>query len=158
MKFKVPRGRDVFGLVREATRHVLRHPVVGVAAAARTDDGRWLLIRRRDTGGWALPGGTLEWGESVSPAIAREIAEEAGAEALGPCELFNVYSRPDRDYRFHAVTILVTTRVSEPRRPPKNPLEIAEARLFTTGELPPALSMGMTDMLQDVLHGRRSLE
>ena len=158
MSVRLPRPRDVFGLVREATRHVLRHPVVGVAAAARTDDERWVLIRRRDTGGWALPGGTLEWGESLSSAVARELAEEAGVDLIGPSELYNVYSRPDRDYRFHAVTILVTARVSEPRRAPKNPLEIAEVRLFRSDELPAALSMGMTDMLEDVRHGRRRLE
>ena len=158
MSIRVPRPSDVFALVREATRHVLRHPVIGVAAAARTQDGRWLLIRRRDTGGWALPGGTLEWGESVSPAIARELAEEAGVDVIGDCQLFNVYSKPTRDYRFHAVTIVVTATVSEPRRAPKNPLEIAEARLFASDELPPTLSMGMSDMLEDVRLGRRSLE
>jgi 8-oxo-dGTP diphosphatase len=69
-----------------------------------------------------------------------------------------VYSRPERDYRFHAVTILVTATVSEPRRAPKNPLEIAEARLFASSELPSTLSMGMTDMLEDVRLGRRTLE
>lgn len=158
MSLRMPRPSDVFALLREATRHVLRHPVIGVAAAARTRDGRWLLIRRRDTGGWALPGGTLEWGESVSPAIARELAEEAGVDVIGECQLFNVYSRPERDYRFHAVTIVVTATVSEPRRPPKNPLEIAEVRLFGSDELPPALSMGMSDMLEDVRQGRRPLE
>jgi 8-oxo-dGTP diphosphatase len=153
-----PRPGDVFSLVREATRHVLRHPVVGVVAAARTEDDRWVLIRRRDTGEWALPGGTLEWGETLSVAIVRELSEEAGVDVTGPSELFNVYSRPERDYRFHAVTILVTARVSEPRRAPKNPLEIAEVRLFQRADLPATLSMGMTDMLADVLHGRRSLE
>lgn len=158
MSFRVPRPSDVFALVREATRHVLRHPVIGVAAAARTQDGRWLLIRRRDTGGWALPGGTLEWGESVSPAIARELAEEAGASVIGDCQLFNVYSRPERDYRFHAVTIVVTATVTEPRRAPRNPLEIAEVRLFADDELPLTLSMGMSDMLDDVRLGRRPLE
>lgn len=155
---KLPRVTDLFVLVREATRHVLRHPVVGVAVAARTPDGRWLLIRRRDTGGWALPGGTLEWGETLSQAATRELAEEAGADLLGTCELFNVYSRPERDYRFHAVTILVTASVSEPSRAPHNPLEIADVRLFHQGDLPPELSMGMTDMLSDVLQGRRKLE
>jgi 8-oxo-dGTP diphosphatase len=149
---------DVFGLLREATRHVLRHPVVGIAAAARTEDGRWLLIRRRDTGGWALPGGTLEWGETLSEAMTRELFEEAGVELIGSCELFSVYSRPDRDYRFHAVTVLVTALVSEPRRAPKNPLEIAEVGLFASSDLPPTLSMGMTDMLSDVLGQRRRLE
>jgi len=155
---KRPRLGDMFALLREATRHVLRHPVVGIAAAARTEDGRWLLIRRRDTGGWALPGGTLEWGERLSEALTRELLEEAGVELIGSCELFGVYSRPERDYRFHAVTILVTALVSEPRRAPKNPLEIAEVRLFEAGDLPPALSMGMTDMLSDVLCQRRRLE
>lgn len=155
---KLPRVTDLFVLVREATRHVLRHPVVGVAIAARTPDGRWLLIRRRDTGGWALPGGTLEWGETLSQAASRELAEEAGAALLGACELFNVYSRPERDYRFHAVTILVTASVSEPDRSPKNPLEIADVRLFQQSDLPPSLSMGMTEMLNDVLQGRRMLE
>jgi 8-oxo-dGTP diphosphatase len=158
MTLRWPRPSDVFALVREGTRHVLRHPVVGVAAAARTEDGRWVLIRRRDTGQWALPGGTLEWGETLSAAIARELLEEAGVDVTGPTELFNVYSRPDRDYRFHAVTILVTARVSELRLPPKNPLEIAEVRMFEPTDLPVTLSMGMTDMLRDVLHGHRSLE
>jgi 8-oxo-dGTP diphosphatase len=158
VSFRVPRASDVFALVREATRHVLRHPVVGVAAAARTEDGRWLLIRRRDTGGWALPGGTLEWGESVGPAIARELAEEAGVELIGTSQLFNVYSKPERDYRFHAVTILVTATVSQPSRAPRNPLEIAEVRLFANDELPTSLSMGMSDMLEDVRLGRRQLE
>jgi len=153
-----PRATDLFALVREATRHVLRHPVVGIAAAARTEDGRWLLIRRRDTGGWALPGGTLEWGETLSVAVTRELLEEAGVELIGAPELFSVYSQPERDYRFHAVTILVNARVSEPRRAPKNPLEIAEVRLFATHDLPPVLSMGMSDMLSDVLAQRRRLE
>lgn len=155
---KRPALGDLFALVREATRHVLRHPVVGVAAAARTADGRWLLIRRCDTGGWALPGGTLEWGETLSQAVERELLEEAGVERIGSCELFSVYSRPERDYRFHAVTILVTALVDEPRRMPKNPLEIAEVRLFAADDLPATLSMGMTDMLGDVLGQRRRLE
>ncbi len=158
MKWSLPLSRNVFALLREATRHVLRHPVVGAAVAARTLDGRWLLIRRRDTGGWALPGGTLEWGETLASAVKRELAEEAGVEVLGPVELFNVYSNPERDYRFHAVTVLVTTRVSEPTRAPQNPLEITEVRLFDEASLPEVLSLGMADMLRDVRAGRRQLE
>ena len=76
--FRVPRG--VLAIVKEATRHLLRRPVVGIAAAARTDDGRWLLVRRADVGQWALPGGTLEWGETLRASIVRELAEEAGVD------------------------------------------------------------------------------
>lgn len=152
------RARDIALLLKEATRHVLRHPVVGVAVAAHTEDGRWLLIRRRDTGGWAMPGGTLEWGETLRSAIQRELWEEAGAELLSPAELCGVYSDPQRDYRFHAVTVLVTATVSAPRQAPNNAMEIAEVRLFSERDLPSSLSMQMTDMLADARAARRVLE
>ena len=42
--------RSVLGLAKEIGRHILRRPVVGIAVAAHTADGRWLLIRRADTG------------------------------------------------------------------------------------------------------------
>src|SRR5580704_970661 len=69
--------RAVLGILREAGRHILRHPVVGVVAAARTPDGKWVLIRRADTGTWAMPGGTVEWGETLTATLERELREEA---------------------------------------------------------------------------------
>jgi 8-oxo-dGTP diphosphatase len=145
--------RSAWGILREVARHVLRHPVVGVAAAARTADGRWLLIRRADTGTWALPGGTLEWGETLGASLRRELLEEAGAVVRGPAHLVGVYSRPDRDLRFHGVTVLVTCEVDAPTRPPANLLEIREARLFADEELPVELAMGQSDMLAAARRG-----
>ena len=146
-RMKVPTG--LWRLFREAARHLLRRPVVGVAAAARTRDGRWLLIRRGDTGDWALPGGTLEWGETLRDAVVREVREEAGArvETLG--DVSGVYSRSDRDVRFHAVTIVVRAEVAEPDAPPHNPVEIREVKLFSDDSLPPNIGMGMADMIRD---------
>ena len=137
-----------FRIVKEAAPHLLRRPVVGIVAAARTRDGRWLLVRRADSGGWSLPGGTVEWGETLKDAVVRELYEEAGArvEKLGP--VVGVFSRPDRDPRFHAVTIVVGALVAEPTRGPDNPLEILEASLFSDTDLPGELSHGMGDMLR----------
>ncbi len=142
---EVPSG--VWKLVREASRHLLRRPVVGVAAAARTRDGRWLLIRRGDTGKWALPGGTLEWGESIKVGLERELLEEAGARVVAFGDVSGVYSQSDRDVRFHAVTVVVRVEVEEPSRPPVNPIEIREVRLFSDDALPPDIGMGMGDMI-----------
>lgn len=158
MKHWLGLGSGAWTILKEAARHVLRHPVVGVAVVAQTEGGRWLLIRRRDTGDWALPGGTLEWGETLLQAAHRELLEEAGAEIQGPIELSGVYSKPERDYRFHGVTVLVKARVTEPKQPPKNPLEIAEVRLFESSELPTTLSLAMTDMLADARAGRYAVE
>lgn len=139
---------SLLALGKEIARHLLRRPVVGIAAAARTRDGRWLLIRRADTGTWALAGGTIEWGETLQAALRRELLEEAGVAELTIERVVGVYSQPDRDPRFHAVTVVVLVRVEPPTRPPMNPLEIREARLFHDDELPAQLAMGMTDMLQ----------
>ncbi|MBI3201118.1 MAG: NUDIX domain-containing protein [Polyangiaceae bacterium] len=152
----MPKG--VWTVVKEVARHVLRRPVVGIAAAARTADGRWLLIRRTDTGEWALPGGTLEWGERLRDAIVRELCEEAGVDVVELGEVAGVYSDPGRDLRFHAVTVVVHARVTEPTRPPVNPMEVSEVRLFETAALPPALAHGMTRMLADAVAGAPAWE
>ena len=136
------------GLMKEVARHLLRRPVVGLAVAARTADGRWLLIRRGDTGTWALPGGTVEWGETLRQTFDRELLEEAGVERAGLERVVGVYSRPDRDPRFHAVTVVVTATVEAPTRAPMNPLEIREARLFAEHELPDEMAMTMRDYLE----------
>jgi 8-oxo-dGTP diphosphatase len=72
--------------------------------------------------------------------------------------LVGVYSGPLRDPRFHAVTVVVEARIAAPVRPPVNPLEILEVRLFTREELPKELSHGMTVMLEDALAGRTTVE
>lgn len=144
---------SVLGLLREAGRHLLKRPVVGIVAVARTPDGRLLLIRRGDTGEWCLPGGTLEWGETLTDCIPREILEEAGARVTKLGAVTGIYSRPDRDLRFHAVTVCVLADVEVPHAEPKNRLEIREARLFAPDEVPRELAMGLSDVLADALAG-----
>jgi 8-oxo-dGTP diphosphatase len=145
----LPKG--VLGVMREVGRHILRRPVVGIVAAAHTKDGQWLFIRRADTGTWCMPGGTLEWGEVLSEALKRELEEEAGITESKIERVVGVYSRPDRDIRFHAVTIVVVCEVGAPARAPKNPAEILEAQLFAAADVPRPLAMGMDDVFDDVL-------
>jgi 8-oxo-dGTP diphosphatase len=153
---KIPTA--LFGIMKEVARHLLRRPVIGILAAARTPEGRWLLIRRGDTGAWAMPGGTLEWGETLRTAVAREVEEETGASVTAIGRLVGVYSAPERDARFHAVTVLVEAEVTAPRKSPNNSLEVLEVRAFDDAELPADLSYGMQDMLDDARAGRTVVE
>ena len=56
--------------------------------------GRVLLQQRSDGGQWGLPGGSLEIGESLHDAVAREVREETGL-TVSPRRLVGVYSRPE---------------------------------------------------------------
>ncbi|MHC8504079.1 NUDIX hydrolase [Pseudonocardia bannensis] len=51
---------------------------VSVAGVVVDDNGRVLVIKRRDNGHWEPPGGVLELSESFEAGVRREIAEETG--------------------------------------------------------------------------------
>jgi ADP-ribose pyrophosphatase YjhB (NUDIX family) len=53
---------------------------VSVAGVIVDDQGRALVIRRRDNGHWEPPGGVLEVDESIYDGLRREIAEETGLD------------------------------------------------------------------------------
>jgi 8-oxo-dGTP diphosphatase len=56
-----------------------RHSV-SVAGIVVRDDGRVLVIQRRDNGHWEPPGGVLELDETFDEGVRREVAEETGVQ------------------------------------------------------------------------------
>lgn len=52
--------------------------VPAASAVVVSEEGHILLQRRRDNNLWALPGGTMEIGESIGETIIREVKEETG--------------------------------------------------------------------------------
>ncbi|WP_232238576.1 NUDIX hydrolase [Nocardiopsis dassonvillei] len=51
---------------------------VSVAGAVIREDGRMLVIKRRDNGNWEPPGGVLELDETPQEGVVREVLEETG--------------------------------------------------------------------------------
>lgn len=68
---------------------------VSVAGVVTDDQGRALLIRRRDTMHWEPPGGVLELGESIHAGLCREVHEETGL-SVNPVALTGVYKNMAR--------------------------------------------------------------
>jgi ADP-ribose pyrophosphatase YjhB (NUDIX family) len=59
------------------------------------DDGRALLVQRRDNHHWEPPGGVLELGESIDDGLRREVREETGLD-IEPTMLTGVYKNMKR--------------------------------------------------------------
>lgn len=73
-------------------------------------DDRILLIRRRnEPRGWAIPGGFVDYGESVEAAALREAREETSL-SVRLVHLLGVYSDPARDERMHTISTVFVAR------------------------------------------------
>ena len=60
-----------------------RRPLIGVGAVVFNPRNEILLIKRGKApryGEWMVPGGTLEWGETLEEAVRREVREETGID------------------------------------------------------------------------------
>ncbi len=127
-----------------------RQPRLTVDVIVETIGGIVLVRRRHPPRGWALPGGFVDWGETLESAAAREALEETGL-ALIDLRQFHAYSDPARDPRGHTVTMVFTARsVGEPRGGD----DAAEARAFPPEALPADIVFDHRRILDDYLAHR----
>jgi ADP-ribose pyrophosphatase YjhB (NUDIX family) len=128
---------------------------MATAGVAVIEDSRILLVRRADDGTWCLPGGRLEFGESVSDCARREFGEETGCtvELTG---LLGVYSDPrEQTHRYPDGTVVQFAGVVFLGRagPPVGPLagDTVEVRWFESSELPSPMMACDAPIIRDAL-------
>jgi 8-oxo-dGTP diphosphatase len=100
-------------LLKEQLEHLWKKPTLTCDGLV-LKDGKLLLIRRgRDPykGKYALPGGIVEYGETVEDCVVREVEEETGLRTAVE-RLVGVYSDPRRDPRGHFITLLFELRAT----------------------------------------------
>lgn len=73
--------------------------VVGSSAVTVDDEGRILLQRRSDSGNWALPGGTMDIGETFAQSAIREVKEETGFDVRID-RIIGIYSDPGHVFAY----------------------------------------------------------
>jgi 8-oxo-dGTP diphosphatase len=140
--------------LRAAMRLLLRHPTLSVGIVPVYPDGRIVLARRVDSDRFAVPGGMVDWGETIEEAARRELEEETGLQWVRLQRLVGVYSSPARDPRTHAVSITLAVEVrGEPEI--HDPLEISEIHAFPPSEIPFGyLAFDGEQQLRDYFDGR----
>jgi len=91
-----------------------------------------LIERKNPPIGLALPGGFVEVGETVEEAVVREIKEEVNLD-FNIEKILGVYSKPDRDPRFHSVSVVF---VGHAFGEPKASSDAKVAKVFKLEEIP----------------------
>jgi len=128
-------------------------PTVDLIIEIRLPDSRvgLVLIERKNPPlGWALPGGFVEYGETLEEAAVREAKEETSLE-VRLVQQFHTYSDPSRDPRFHTIsTVFIATAVGLPQGGD----DASKARVFSREEITFPLAFDHSRILKDYFSWR----
>lgn len=127
------------------TAKTFRNPVPTVDIIIRVPGGIVLIQRRNPPAGWAIPGGFVDYGESLEDAARREAREETGLR-LEDLRQFRTYSDPGRDPRMHTISTVFAARGRG------RPVAADDARslaVFPRGRLPEPLAFDHRRILEE---------
>ncbi|RKX71486.1 NUDIX hydrolase [candidate division WOR-3 bacterium] len=126
-----------------------RNPIPTVDAIIRYGDGIVLIRRKNPPYGWALPGGFVNYGETVEDAVIREAKEETGLDLID-LRQFRVYSDPDRDPRHHTISVVF---IAKGKGELRGGDDAREARIFRLDQLPSDIAFDHRKIIEDYKRG-----
>jgi ADP-ribose pyrophosphatase YjhB (NUDIX family) len=123
-----------------------RNPLLTVDIVIEAPGKGIILIERKNPPfGWAIPGGFVDYGETLEAAALREAKEETGMDLVG-LKQFHAYSDPKRDPRGHTVSVVFT---AVGKGVPKAADDAKNLRIFRLEELPENLAFDHALILSD---------
>ena len=134
--------------MRTSSEH--RNPFPTVDIIIKYMGGIVLIRRKNPPHGWALPGGFVDYGETLEDAAVREAREETGLR-VRLLRQFHSYSDPGRDPRFHTIS---TVFLAEAAGQALAGDDAAEIGVFSAAELPDNLAFDHRQILEDYITGR----
>jgi 8-oxo-dGTP diphosphatase len=122
-----------------------RNPYPTVDIIIEVEGGVVLIERKNPPHGWAIPGGFVDWGETIEEAAVREAREETSLD-VDLVRQFHTYSDPKRDPRHHTIT---TVFIARARGVPCASDDARGVGVFAEGSLPSPLAFDHADILRD---------
>ncbi|NWF99076.1 MAG: NUDIX hydrolase [Nitrospirae bacterium] len=127
-----------------------RNPLPTVDIIIEINDGIVLIKRKNPPEGWALPGGFVDYGESLETAAIREAKEETGLD-IQIIRQFHTYSDPSRDPRHHTIS---TVFIAKANGLPVAGDDAANAKIFNKSNLPGKIAFDHRNILEDYFQRR----
>jgi ADP-ribose pyrophosphatase YjhB (NUDIX family) len=127
-----------------------RNPLLTVDAIIEIEGGIILIKRKNPPPGWAIPGGFVDYGESLEDAACREAKEETSLD-IKLIRQFHTYSKPGRDPRHHTVSTIFIAAASGT---PVAADDAKEIGIFTRDSLPKDLAFDHRQILEDYFSGK----
>ena len=127
-----------------------RNPFLTVDAIIEIDGGIVLIERKNPPYGWAIPGGFVDYGETVEEAVCREAKEETGLD-IDRVRQFHTYSDPKRDLRHHTVTVMF---IAKAVGTPIAGDDAGKVGTFTRETLPREIAFDHRQILEDYFTDR----
>jgi len=125
---------------------VYKNPIPTVDIIIEIESKGIVLIKRKNPPyGWALPGGFVDYGESLEEAAVREAKEETNLD-VKLIEQFHTYSNPSRDPRHHSIS---TVYIGKTKGTPEAKDDAAEIGIFNDSSLPDAIAFDHRSILRD---------
>ena len=121
------------------------NPFPTVDIIIEMDEGIVLIQRANPPYGWALPGGFVDYGESLEAAAIREAKEETSLEVELISQL-GAYSDPKRDPRHHTISVVFEARA---KGRPKASDDAKAVGIFNKEDLPEELAFDHGSILED---------
>lgn len=122
-----------------------RNPLPTVDIIIEYGGGIVLIDRTNPPFGWAIPGGFVDYGESLEKAAVREAREETSLD-VELLRQFHTYSAPERDPRHHTIT---TVYIAKGKGSLKAADDAKEAGVFTREKLPENFAFDHRQVLED---------
>jgi ADP-ribose pyrophosphatase YjhB (NUDIX family) len=124
-------------------------PLLSVDIIIRYKGGIVLIERKFEPFGWSIPGGFVDFGETVEQAAIREAKEETNLN-IHVIRQFHVYSAPDRDPRGgHSITIAI---IATGRGTLRAGDDAKEAKVFSLDAPFPKMPFDHNQIIQDYLN------
>ncbi len=142
-----PALRRVFHLYWRFSRGM----TLGVRAVVLDGKNRVFLVKHSYIGGWHLPGGGVETGETFRAALQRELAEEGRIELLGEPALHGLFFNSHISRRDHVAVYLVRHFRQDGLPEPNH--EIIACGFFDAGSLPAETTAGTRLRISEVIEG-----